>query len=87
MDCEPPGTRLMREFTLKERPLPKWNRRDSRIFRRSHRSLAGQAILAVYIEVRRHPQLRRSAGKDCLPAGRFSWDAARRDSCAAMGKG
>src|SRR5713226_551702 len=62
MAGEPPGAILMREFTLKERPLPKWNRRDSGIFRRSHRSLAGQAILAVYIEVRRHPQLRRRLG-------------------------
>src|SRR4051812_9312289 len=56
MAGEPPGAGLMREFTLKERPLPKWNRSNSGILRRSHRSLAGQTILAAYVEVRCHPQ-------------------------------
>src|ERR1700686_455829 len=56
----------MREFALKERPLPKWNRRDSGIFRRSHRSLAGQTILAAYVEVRGHAQFCRRLGARIL---------------------
>ena len=66
MAGEPPGTGLMREFALKERALPKWNRRYSGIFRRPHRSLTGQAILAIYVEVRRHPQLCRRFGARIL---------------------
>src|SRR5258708_36984769 len=66
MDGEPPSARLMREFTLKERPLPKRNRRDSGIFRRAHRSLTGQTILAAYVEVRGYAQLRRRLGAPIL---------------------